>query len=332
MVPKNSGSILLAGVALLSLFLALSVYYIVDSIVRPPEDASHSNYLTNKDNDTSGKRKMIHPLTEILYQQLFEKKPLGVCPVYLTNICGWKMKKHTENNTEGERRYKNTTKDELRQFNGIIRLCQMFGIIRYQDVCFYVQNSVLNVIPASRIVSRLLQDCVYVYNNGYPCGVRNSVESEYLVLRNVCLSDGATAVNILTKRCRIRAESFLYESDFIPFEDLIYEEGYDGYGNEYGDHREETSADGENDDKNQQYKSGSNKTQTGSNATTVVCHILLATLLVVSASVALFEVCRDRLADKKVINIVVRFIILYICILSHIVISLSLSFSIFCAA
>jgi hypothetical protein len=217
------------------------------------------------------------------------------------------MNKHTDNKTK-EESYKNTTKDKLSQFNGIIRLCQMFGIMKYQDVCFYVQNSFLKIIPASRIASRLLQDCAYINNNGYPCGLRSSVEFEYLVPKNVCVSDSATVINILTKRCRVRTETYLNQTDFIPFEDLIYEVGNNSYGNESGVNREEMSAEGENDDNNQQYKSGSNKTQTGSNATTVVCHILLATLLVVSASVALFEVCRDRLGDKKVINVVVRFV------------------------
>jgi hypothetical protein len=93
----------------------------------------------------------------------------------------------------------------------------------------------------------------------------------------------------------------------MPLEDLIYEVKNDSYRNEYGGKKSEISAEGADDDNNQQYKSGSDKTKTGTNATTVVCHILLAVLLVASASVALFEVCRDRLGDKKVNNIIVRF-------------------------
>jgi hypothetical protein len=307
MVPKNSGSTLLAGVSLLSLLLALSVYYIVDNIARPSGDTAQSNYLADKSSDTLEKHKMIHPLTEILYQQLFEKKYLGICPVYLTNICGWKIHKHNENETKGEESYKNTTKNKLKPFKGIIRLCQVFGIIKYQDVCFYVRNSFLGVIPASSTIPQLLQDCVYVNNNGYPCLVRSKLQSEYLVPRNVCVSDSATVINVLARRCRLRMQSHLNTSDFIPFEDVMYEVRNDSYRNEYGDDKAESSAERENDDDSQQYKSGSNKTQTGSNATTVVCHILLAVLLVASASVALFEVCRDRLGDKKVINIAVTF-------------------------
>jgi hypothetical protein len=306
MVLKHSGSTVLAGVSLLSLFLALSVYYIVDNIARPSEDTAYSNYSTERHGEPSGKHKVMHPLTEVLYQQLFQKKPLGVCPVYLTNICRWKIHKH-DNQTTEEKSYKNTTKDKLKQLNGIIRLCQVFGIIKYQDVCFYVQNSLFEVIPASRRVSQILQDCAYIHNEGYPCVIRSNTESEYLAPRNVCVSDSATVINVLTKRCRFRMESYRNNRDFTPLEDLIYEAENDSYGNQYGRKKEESSADGANDDNNQQYKSGSNKTKTGTNATTVVCHILLATLLVASASVALFEVCRDRLADKKVITIVVRF-------------------------
>jgi hypothetical protein len=296
MVLKRSGFSLLAGVTLLSLFLALSVYY----MVRPSDHASHSNYFTNDDSDISGQHKTINSLTEILYQQLFVNKPLRVCPVYLTNICGWRINKHTENKTTGgEVSYKNTTKHKLRQFNSIIRSCQMFGITKYQDVCFYVRNSFFNIIPASRIASRLLQDCAYIHNDGYPCDVRSGVDSEYPVPQNVCVSDSETVLNILTQRCRVRTETRRNESSFIPFEDLIYEVGNYSHGNQNGVKREEMSVESENDDKNE-YKSGSNKTQTGSNATAVVCHILLATLLVVSASVALFEVCRDRLGGRKV--------------------------------
>jgi hypothetical protein len=91
----------------------------------------------------------------------------------------------------------------------------------------------------------------------------------------------------------------------MPLEDLIYEVVNDSYGNESRGKKGEISAEGSNDENNQQYKSGSNRTNTGTNATTVVCNILLAALLIASASVALFEVCRDRLRDKKVINITV---------------------------
>jgi hypothetical protein len=306
MVPKHSGSTVLAGVSLFSLFLALSVYYVVDNIARPSEDTTHSNYLTEKNSEPSSKLKVMHPLTEILYQQLFQKKPLEVCPVYLTKICRWKIYKHDDNETREEKSYKNTTEDKLKEFNGIIRLCQVFGIIKYQDVCFYVQNSFFEVIPASRRAPQILQDCAYINNDGYPCVIRSHIESEYLAPRNICVSDSTTVINVLTKRCRFRTETYLNNSDFMPLEDLIYEVENDSCGNEYGGKREESSTDGANDDNNQQYKSGSNKTKTGTNATAVVCHILLAALLIASASVALFEVCRDRLGDKKVINIVVR--------------------------
>lgn len=306
MVPKHNGSTVLVGVSLFSLFLALSVYYVVDNIARPSEDTAHNNYLTEKNSESSGKHKMTHPLTEILYQQLFQKKHLGVCPVYLTKICRWKIYKH-DNETTEEKSYKNTTKDKLKQFNNIIRLCQVFGLIKYQDVCFYVQNSFFQVIPASRRASQILQDCAYINNDGYPCVVRSNIESEYLAPRNVCVSDSATVINVLTKRCRFRTETYLNNSDFMPLEDLIYEVKNDSYRNEYGGKKSEISAEGADDDNNQQYKSGSDKTKTGTNATTVVCHILLAVLLVASASVALFEVCRDRLGDKKVNNIIVRF-------------------------
>lgn len=307
MVPKHNGSTVLVGVSLFSLFLALSVYYVVDNIARPSEDTAHNNCLTETNSESSGKDKMMHPLTEILYQQLFQNKPLGVCPVYLTKICRWKIYKHNDNETTEEKSYKNTTKDKLKQFNSIIRLCQVFGLIKYQDVCFYVQNSFFQVIPASRRASQILQDCAYINNDGYPCVVGSNTESEHLAQRNVCVSDSATVINVLTKRCRFRTETYLNNSDFMPLEDLIYEVENDSYRNEYGGKKGEISAEGANDDDNQQYRSGSNKTKTGTNATTVVCHILLAALLVASASVALFEVCRDRLRDKKVINIVVRF-------------------------
>jgi hypothetical protein len=95
----------------------------------------------------------------------------------------------------------------------------------------------------------------------------------------------------------------------MPFEDFIYEMENENYRNENGRTIDESFANGAIGDSNQQYKSGSNKTQTGTNATTVVCHVLLAALLVVSASVALFEVCRDRLSDKQVITIMMRHII-----------------------
>ncbi|PNF34627.1 hypothetical protein B7P43_G05870 [Cryptotermes secundus] len=298
MVPKHNGSTVLVGVSLFSLLLALSVYYVVDNIARPSDDTAHGNYLTEQNSESSGKQKIMHPLTEILYQQLFQKKPLGVCPVYLTKICRWKIYKHEDNETTEEKIYKNTTKDKLKEFNSIIRLCQVFGLIKYQDVCFYVQNSFFQVIPASRKASQILQDCAYINNNGYPCVVRSNTESQYLAPRNVCVSDSATAINVLTKRCRFRTETYRNNSEFMPLEDFIYEVENYSYRNEYGGKKGEISAEGANDN-NQQYKSGSNKTKTGTSATTVVCHILLAALLVASASVALFEVCRDRLGDKK---------------------------------
>jgi hypothetical protein len=297
MVLKQRGSVLLAGVSVLSFFLALSVYYAVDNIARHTGDKEHKTYPTERDEGGSGKIKVMHPLTEILYQQLFQKKPLAACPIYITNMCKWNTQKDAEINEE--KSYNNTKKDKEKQFNGIIRLCQLFGIIKYQDVCFYVGHSLVEVISDSRS-SQILQDCAYINNNGYPCILKSIVKSEYLVPRNVCVSDHETVINVLKRRCRYRAQSYLNNSNFVPFEDLIYEEEYDSLTDGHRRKKEEIPANHASGDNNQQYKSGGDKMKTGTNATTVVCHILLAVLLVVSASVALFEVCRDRLCDKKV--------------------------------
>jgi hypothetical protein len=296
MFLTHRGSALLAGVSVLSFFLALSVYYTVDNIARFPEDTGHKSYSTERDDGDYGKIKVMHPLTEILYQQLFQKKPLAVCPIYLTKMCKWNIPNDVE--IKEEKSYNNTKKDKEKQFNGIIRLCQVFGIIKYQDVCFYMGHSLGEVISDSK--SQILQECAYVNDNGYPCVLNNNVKSEYLVPRNVCVSDRETVLNVLTKQCRYREQSYLNNSDFVPFEDLIFEEEYDRYTNGFGRRKDKNSANGASVANNQQYKSGGDKTKTGTNATTVVCHILLAVLLVVSASVALFEVCRDRLCDKKV--------------------------------
>ncbi|XP_021925781.1 uncharacterized protein LOC110832783 isoform X2 [Zootermopsis nevadensis] len=295
MAVQQSGVPVLIGVSILSLFLALSVYYMVDNITRPSEDKEHITYSTEKDNGPSENHKTTNPLTEFLYQQLFQRKAHDVCPVYLANVCRWNLQK----DDNGIKSYKNTTKQKLKQFHGIIRLCQVFGTIKYQDVCFYVGNSLLEHISENGIVSQIFQDCVYINDNGYPCLIKSKTESDYLAPRNACVSDSTTVINVLTKRCRFREESYLNDSNFMPFEDLIYEVENDNYRNENGRTTEENSANAETGDSNQQYKSGNNKTQTGTNATTVVCHVLLAALLVVSASVALFEVCRDRLSNKQ---------------------------------
>jgi hypothetical protein len=297
MVLKHGGSAALAGLSALSLFLALSVYYIVDNIARPSEDTERRNHSTDRDDETSAKLKGINPLTEILYQQLFQKKSLEVCPVYLENICRWDMHRN-DNETTHEKSHRNTTTRKLNKFNGIIRLCQVFGIKKYQDVCFYMGNSVFEETSSdNRKISQILQDCAYINDKGYPCVVKSDIKSEYLAPRNVCVSDSATLINFFTKRCRHREESHNNNiSNFIPFEDIIYEQENNSYGK-----RARSSANSAPGDNSQQYKSGSNKTKTVTNATSVVCHILLAALLVVSASVALFEVCRDRLSHKKVI-------------------------------
>jgi hypothetical protein len=296
MVLKHRGSVLLAGVSVLSFFLALSVYYAVDKIARQAEDTEHKSFSTERDEGGSGKIKVMHPLTEILYQQLFQKKPLAVCPVYLTNTCKWNIQKDAE--IREDESYNNTKKDKEIQFNGIIRLCQVFGIIKYQDVCFYVGHSLVEVMSDRR--SQILQDCAYINDNGYPCVLKSVVNSEYFVARNVCVSDRETVLNVLTKRCRYRARSYLNNSNLVPFEDLIYEDAYDSLTDGHGRKRDEIPASGASAENNQQYNSGGDKTKTVTNATTVVCHILLGVLLVVSASIALFEVCRDRLCDKKV--------------------------------
>jgi hypothetical protein len=308
MAVKQSGATVLAGVSVLSLFLALSVYYMVDNIARPSEDTGHVNNSTGTDNEPSASHKVINPITEFLYQQLFQRKPLEVCPVYLTNICRWITQKNDNEKTEA-RSYKNTTKQELKQFHGIIRLCQVFGTIKYQDVCFYVGNSLFKDISDSEVISKILEGCAYINDNGYPCVIQSTTESAYSVPRNVCVSDSATVINVLTKRCRFREELHLNDSNFMPLEDLFYEAEDENYRDENRRTTEESSAHGVTGDGDRQFKSGSNKTQTGTNATTVVCHVLLAALLIVSASVALFEVCRDRLSDKQVSTIVVRNII-----------------------
>ena len=297
MVLNHKSSLLLAGVSVLSFFLALGVYYAVDNIARHPEDTRHKSHATDRDEGGYRKIETVHPLTEILYDQLFQKKPPAMCPVYLTNMCKWIIKKNDE--IKEEKSYNDTKKDKGKQFNGVIRLCQIFGIIKYQDVCFYVGNGLVEGI-SFRTVSQMLQDCPYINSNGYPCVLGSAVKSEYLVPRNVCVSDRESVFNVLTKRCRYRAQSHLNNSHFVPFEDLDYEAEHDSYADGYGRKKGESPANGSSGDNNQQYKSGSDKTKTGTNATTVVCHILLAVLLVVSASVALFEVCRDRLCDKKV--------------------------------
>jgi len=297
MVENHKSPVLLAGVSVFSIFLALSVYYAVDNIAKHPEDTQQKSDSTDRDDGGSRKIKVMHPLTEILYEQLFQKEPPAVCPVYLTKMCKWNIEKNDK--IKEEKSYNDTKKDKEKQFNGVIRLCQIFGIIKYQDVCFYVGRGLVEVI-SDRRSSQMLQDCAYINSNGYPCVLKGAVESKYLVPRNVCVCDGESALNVLRKRCRYRAQSHLNNSNFVPFEDVVYEAEYDSYMDGYGPKKGESSANGSSSDNNQQYKSGGDKTKTGTNATTVVCHILLAVLLVVSASVALFEVCRDRLCDKKV--------------------------------
>lgn len=297
MVLNHKSSVLLAGASVLSFFLALSVYYAVDNIARHHEETHDKSYATERGEEGSRKIKFVHPLTEILYEQLFQKKPPAVCPVYLTNMCKWIIKQNDK--IKEEKSYNDTNKDKGKQFNGVIRLCQIFGIIKYQDVCFYVGRGLVEVI-SDRRASQMLQDCPYINSNGYPCILKSAVKSEYLVPRNVCVSDRESVLNVLTKRCRYRSQSHLNSSQFVPFEDLDYEAEYDSDADRYGRKKGESPANGSSGDNNQQYKSGGDKTKTGTNATTVVCHILLAVLLVVSASVALFEVCRDRLYDKKV--------------------------------
>jgi hypothetical protein len=294
MVLNHKGSVTLAGVSVLSFFLALGVYYAVDNIARHPEDTIDKSHSTDRNEEGSRKFKVTHPPTEILYEQLFQKKSPAMCPVYLTEVCKWNTHKNDE--IKQEKTYNDTKKDKGKQFNRVIRLCQIFGIIKYQDVCFYVGHGLVEVISDGR--SQLLQHCAYINSNGYPCVLKGAVKSEHLAPRNVCVSDSETAINVLRKRCRYRAPSHLNNSNFVPFEDLVYEAEYDSYG--YGRKKFESPANGSSGDNNQQYKSGSDKAKAGTNATTVVCHILLAVLLVVSASVALFEVCRDRLCDKKV--------------------------------
>jgi len=298
MVLNHKSSVLLAGVSVLSFFLALSVYYAVDNIARYAEDTQQkSDSTSDRDDGGSRKIKVMHPLTEILYEQLFQKKPPAMCPVYLTKMCKWNTQRNDK--IKEEKSYNDTKKDKGKQFNGVIRLCQVFGIIKYQDVCFYVGHGLVEVI-SDRRSSQMLQDCAYINSNGYPCVLKSAVKSEYLVPRNVCVCDSESVLNMLRKRCRYRAQSHLNDSSFVPFEDLVYEAEYDSYTDGYGRKKGESPANGSSGDNNQQYKSGGDKTKTGTNATTVVCHILLAVLLVVSASVALFEVCRDRLCDKKV--------------------------------
>lgn len=297
MVLNHKDSVLLAGVSVFSFFLALSVYYAVDNIARHPEDTQQKSDSTDRDEGVSRKIKVMHPLTEILYEQLFQKKHPAVCPVYLTKMCKWDIQKNGK--IKEEKSYNDTNKDKGKQFKGVIRLCQIFGIIKYQDVCFYMGQGLMDVISDKRS-SQMLQDCAYINNNGYPCVLKSAVKSEYLVPRNVCVSDSESVINVLRKRCRYRAQSHLNNSNFVPFEDLVYDAEYDSYTDGYGPKKGESPANGSSGDNNQQYKSGGDKTKTGTNATTVVCHILLAVLLVVSASVALFEVCRDRLCDKKV--------------------------------
>jgi hypothetical protein len=308
MVVKQSSAAVLAGVSALSLILALSVYYMVDNIAKPSEDTEHINYSTGRDDEPSAKQKAINPLTEFLYQQLFQRKSLEVCPVYLTKICRWNIQKDN-NETTAATSYKNTAKQKVRQFNGVIRLCQVFGTIKYQDVCFYVGNNLLKSISNSKIMPQILRECDYINDNGYPCVTHSKTKTEYIAPRNVCVSDSATVINVLTKRCRFREKSYLNNSNFVPLEDLFYELEIDNCRNENGSAVDGSSANGATGDSSQQYKSGSNKTQTGTNATTVVCNVLLAALLIVSASVALFEVCRDRFSVKQVITIVVRHII-----------------------
>lgn len=296
MVLNYKGPVLLAGVSVLSFFLALSVYYAVDNIARYPGHTQQKSYSTGRDEGGSSKIKVMHPLTEILYEQLFQKKTPAVCPVYLTKMCKWNIQKNDK--IKEEKSYNDTKKDKGKQFIGVVRLCQIFGIIKYQDVCFYVGQSLVDVV--SDRSSPMLQDCSYINRNGYPCVLKSAVKPEYLVPRNVCVSDSESVLNVLRKRCRYRPQSQLNNSNFVPFEDLVYEDEYDSYTDGYGRKKGEIPANGTSGDNNQQYKSGGDKTKTGTNATTVVCHILLAVLLVVSASVALFEVCRDRLCDKKV--------------------------------
>jgi len=293
---NHKGPVLLAGVSVLSFFLALSVYYMVDNIARHPEYIQQQSYSADRDEGDSRKINVMHPLTEILYEQLFQKQPPAVCPVYLTKMCKWNVQKNDK--IKEEKSYNDTKKDKGKEFNGVIRLCQIFGIIKYQDVCFYVGRGFVDVI--SNRSSQMLQDCAYININGYPCVLKSAVKSEYLVPRNVCVSDSESVINVLRKRCRYRAQSHQNNSNFVPFEDLVYETEYDSYADGYGRKKGESLANGSSGDNHQQYKSGGDKTKTGTNATTVVCHILLAVLLVVSASVALFEVCRDRLCDKKV--------------------------------
>ncbi|XP_069700686.1 uncharacterized protein [Periplaneta americana] len=299
MVLNQGGSAVLAAVSVLSLFLALSVYYVVDNIARPAEDSDYRNNSDEINTDISEKQKVVNPLTEILYHQLFQNKPLEICPIYFSNICKWNLI-GDQNITEDENT--NTTKQKLKQFNGVIlRSCQIFGIVKYQDVCFYTGNNLYKAIPDTQTVAQILNDCSYINDNGYPCILRQDSKYEDQIPRNVCVSDSKTLVNVLTQRCRVREKSIdpTNSSDYVPFEDIIYEEETKKYRNEKvngGGVRKKGESEG---DGNQQYKSGSNKTTTGTNATAVVCHILLAALLVVSASVALYEVCRDRLSENK---------------------------------
>ena len=299
MALKDGGSAMLAAVSMSSLFLALSVYYIVDNIARPIDDPQdRRNFNENEDE----RPKVVNPLTEIIYNQLFQKKPLEVCPLYFKDICRWSLLE--DKNETIKKLNANTTNHKQKHFNiAVRRSCQILGIVKYQDVCFYMGKS-LEFLEDNARVAQMLKDCEYVNDKGYPCVISNNVKSENQTPKNVCLSDGKTFKNVVTHRCRV-PESFdsNNDSNVIPLEDIIYDGEIHTFRGTDGKSEAGSSIDSE--DGNQQYKSGSNKTTTGTNATTVVCHILLATLLIVSASVALYEVCRDRFSDKKVITIVI---------------------------
>ncbi|PSN37924.1 hypothetical protein C0J52_12249 [Blattella germanica] len=285
MVLKEGGSAILAAVSFSSLFLALSVYYVVDNIARPTDSTQSKNYLKDIE---EGEPKVTNPLTEILYNQLFNKKSLEMCPVYLKDSCRWDIIEDKNATQE------NTTKKQL--IGAIRRSCQIFGIVKYQDVCFYEGENLFEIQDSARI-AQILKDCAYVNDRGYPCLLSNNIKPEMHSPKNVCVSDSKTFKNVVTHRCRVpESLDSSNDSNVIPLEDIIYDGEINTFRNKNGQNGDTSST---SDDGNQQYKSGSNKTTTGTNATTVVCHIFLAALLIVSASVALYEVCRDRLSDKK---------------------------------
>ncbi|KAJ9580137.1 hypothetical protein L9F63_004210, partial [Diploptera punctata] len=270
----------------------LSVYYIIDNIARPINDPQIRVTLNENDNE---KPNVANPLTEILYNQLFQNKPLDMCPSYFKDICRWEFLEDKD-----DKKIDNETNHKQKHLNvAITRSCQIFGIVKYQDVCFYVGKSLEFIEDSSRI-AQVLKDCEYVNDKGYPCVLTNNMKTENQSPKNVCLSDSKTFKNVVTHRCRVpESIDSNNDSNVIPLEDIIYDGKINTFRDKSGDISSLDSEQGN------QHKSGSNKTTTGTNATTVVCHILLAALLIVSASIALYEVCRDRLSDKKVNTITV---------------------------